>query len=124
MNQKNQTKMRMNLEQLATEVKSLISRSSLDKIKIGELLLDYKKEIKYYGMKEFYKSIEMSNRTAQNYMKIAKNEEIQKLKDEGKLDGLNISKILELIGIRVDVEGAYNENAPQNQQVYTLLRFG
>ena len=112
------------LQEVAIQIKGLISRSALAKIEIGELLIENKKLIQHGDTKAFYSSIGMSDRTAQHYMRIASNKEVQKLKSEGKLDGLNMSKILEMVGMRVNVRGTNNEDAPQEQQEYKPLGLG
>ena len=119
-----ETEEQLTLEQVATKIKGLISTSALAKIEIGELLNQYTAKIKHGDKVEFYKSIKMSTRTAQYYMKIASNEEIQKLKKEEKLDGLNMSEILKLVGMRVNVRGVNNEDAPQAQAEYTPKGYG
>ncbi len=110
-----ETESKMSLNELTEKIKGLISSSALAKIEIGELLNKYTSAIEHGGKKEFYKSIGMSDRTAQYYMKIASNEQVQKRKKEGKLDGLNMSKILELVGMRVNVRGANNVDAPEKE---------
>ena len=95
----NETK-KLSLEELTTKIKDLIRTSALAKIEIGELLNEHTSAIKRGGKEAFYKSIGMSDRTAQHYMKIASNEEVQKLKADEKLGGLNMTKVLELAGIR------------------------
>ena len=117
-----ETEEKLTLEQVATKIKGLISTSALAKIEIGELLNQYTAKIKHGDKVEFYKSIKMSTRTAQYYMKIASNEEIQKLKKEEKLDGLNMSEILKLVGMRVNVRGVNNEDAPESE--YTPKGYG
>ena len=91
---------RLSLEQVVTQIKELISRSALAKIKIGELLNEYTAEIPHGEKEQFYKDIGMSPTTAQYYMKIASDPKVQKLKSEDKLEGLNMTTILELAGIR------------------------
>jgi len=108
---------KLSLEALKEKIKSLISISALSKIEIGELLIEYTQEIEHGGKKAFYKQIGMSPRTAQYYMKIASNPKIQKLKKEGKLDGLNMSRILELVGMRVNIRGINSEDAPKKQYI-------
>ncbi len=117
----NETK-KLSLEELTTKIKGLISRSALAKIEIGELLNEHTSTIKHGGKKAFYKSIGMSDRTAQYYMKIASNKKIQELKNKGKIDGLNMSRILEIVDMRVKVRGTNNENAPQEQQAYKPVK--
>ena len=105
----------LTLDEVADKIKSLISRSALAKIEIGELLNEHVKSIEHGEKENFYKSIGMSERTAQHYMKIASNEKIQDLKAKGELNGLNMSRILELVGMRVNVRGDNNKNAPENE---------
>ncbi len=124
MSENNQTEEKLTLEQVVDKIKGLISRSALAKIEIGELLNEYTSEIEHGGKEAFYKSIGMRPTTAQYYMKIASNSDVQKLKSEGKLDGLNMSEILRHIGARINVRGDNNENAPQAEQTYTPLGFG
>ena len=57
-------------------------------------------------------------------MKIAANEEVQRLKAENKLDGLNMSEILKLVGMRVNIRGDNNENAPRQPQEYIPKGYG
>jgi hypothetical protein len=120
MSQINQMEEKLSLEQLASKIKSLINRSPLSMILIGELLIEYKGDIEYGGVKEFYRNIEMSDRTAQHYMQIASNKEIQKLKAEGKVEGLDMSAILEFIGMYVNVSDLNNDNTPQQQEYVPL----
>ena len=115
---------RLSLAEVGTQIKGLISRSALAKIEIGELLNEYTAEIIHGGKEQFYKSIDMSSRTAQYYMSIASNKEVQKLKSEDKLEGLNMQEILVLIGARVNVRGVNNDNAPQQTQDYVAKGFG
>ncbi len=115
---------KMTLEDLASKIKKLVSKSALANIEIGELLNEYTDEIEHGKKKEFYKSIGMPATTAQYYKRIAANEEVQKLKKEGKLDGLNMSHILELCDMRVNIRGTNNDNAPQKNQPYTALGYG
>ncbi len=109
------------LEALATEIKDLIAQSAEAKIRIGELLNENKKQIEHGGMLEFYKLIGMSPRTAQTYMKIANNDQVQEMKAEGKLEGLNMSRILEMIRYRVNTRGdakAKIEHVLQNYEKF------
>jgi len=124
MSENNQTEEKLTLEQVVDKIKGLISRSALAKIEIGELLNEYTSEIEHGGKADFYKSIGMRPTTAQYYMKIASNSDVQKLKSEGKLDGLNMSEILRHIGARINVRGDNNENAPQQIQEYIAVGFG
>ena len=110
------------LEEIVSKIKDLVSRSALAKIEIGELLNKHKSLIKHGDTEAFYKSIGMSDRTAQYYMKIASNKKVQELKSKGELDGLNMSRILELVGMRVNIRGANNDNAPHKE--YKVLGFG
>ena len=103
------------LQEVAIQIKGLINRSALAKIEIGELLIENKKLIQHGDTKAFYDNIGMHERTAQRYMEIASNKDVQKLKKEGKLDGLNMSRILELIGCRVNVRGVNNDKAPDSE---------
>ena len=103
---------KLSLEEVAEKIKGLISRSALAKIEIGDLLNKYTAEIEHGGKEEFYKSISMSPRTAQHYMRIASNEEVQKLRAEDKLDGLNMSQILAMVGMRVNIRGVNNDITP------------
>jgi hypothetical protein len=66
-------------------------------------------------MKAFYESIGIAPTTAQYYMKIARNETVQKMKKEGKLDGLTMAKILEVTGIKK----ASNNNGDDEPGEYT-----
>ena len=110
------------LKEVASKIRGLISKSALAKIEIGELLNEHTKEIEHGGKKEFYTSIGMSDRTAQYYMKIASSQDVQELKKENKLDGLNMSEILALVGMRVNIRGANNDDAPREE--YVPLGFG
>ncbi len=96
---------RLTLEQVANKIKGLVTTSALAKIEIGELLIEYKKDIEHGGLTPFYESIGMSERTGQYYMEIARHEEVQKRKKEGKLEGLNMQDLLVLIGARVNRRG-------------------
>ena len=95
-------KSRILLEEVASKIKVLVSRSALAKIEIGELLIKHKKDIEHGNASYFYYDIGMKERTAQYYMQIAGNEEVQRLKSEGKLEGLNMSEILMLAGFKVN----------------------
>ena len=89
--------------QLVTDIKGLVSRSALAKIEIGILLNDHTAKIPHGGKDQFYKDIGISDRTAQHYMKIAGNKKVQELKITGKLEGLNMSEILKLAGVKREV---------------------
>ncbi len=118
-----QPKERLTLEQVASRIKRLISRSALAKIEIGELLIKYISDIEHGGKANFYESIGMTERTAQHYMQIASNEKVQELKEKGELDGLNMSAILNLVGMCVKTRGVNNDNAPQQVQEYVSVGF-
>ncbi len=125
MSENNQTE-EMTLEETTEaigKIKTLVKQTAEAKIEIGEILSECKRKIPHGGMESFYKSIKMSDRTAQYYMKIASNAEVQKLKTEGKLDGLNMQEILVQIGARVNVRGVNNDNAPQQVQEYVSVGF-
>ena len=92
---------RLSLEEVADKIKRLVSRSALAKIEIGELLAEYTSEIEHGEKADFYKSIGMEDRTAQHYMKIARDPEVQKLKRENKLEGMNMTAILAKAGLRL-----------------------
>ena len=114
----------MTLDKVAKKIRDLISKSAKAKIEIGKLLNAHTKDIEHGRKEEFYKSIGMSDRTAQYYMKIAR--KIDEMEAEGNkidLEGLNMSRILEMVGMRVNIRGANNENAPQ-QQEYTPKGYG
>ena len=117
-----ETEKKLTLEEVVTKIKGLISKSALAKIEIGELLNKHTADIKHGGKEDFYKNIEMSERTAQHYMQIASNEVVQKLKAEDKLDGLNMSEILRLVGMRVNIRGVNNDDAPEEE--YKVLGLG
>ncbi len=91
---------KMSLEELTEKIKGKLTVSAMATIEIGELLNEYKKDIEHGGMKEFYTSIGISPTTAQYYMKIARNPKVQKMKKAGKLDGMTMTKILEVTGIK------------------------
>ena len=126
MSENNQTE-EMTLEETTEaigKIKTLVKQTAEAKIEIGEILIECKRKIPHGGMDEFYKSIDIRDRTAQYYMRIASNKEVQKLKAEGKFEGLNMSKILNLAGMSINVRGVNNDNAPQAEQTYTPLGFG
>ena len=117
-----ETEKKLTLEEVVTKIKGLISKSALAKIEIGELLFKHTEAIKHGDKEAFYKNINMSDRTAQYYMNIASNKEVQKLKKEGKLDGLNMTQILKLVGMRVNIRGVNNDDAPEEE--YKVLGLG
>ena len=90
------------LEELRGKIRGFISTSALAKIELGELLIKNEKQIEYGGMVAFYRSVKINTRTAQHYKNIASNEGIQILKQQGKLDYLNMTEILELAGINTN----------------------
>ncbi len=116
------TEEKLTTEEVVTKIKTLIGQSAKAKIEIGELLNKYTADIEHGGKDDFYKSIGMSPRTAQYYMRIASNEDVQKLKTEEKLNDLNMSKILELVGMRMKVRGVNNDDAPEKE--YKTLGLG
>ena len=89
--------------QLVTNIKGLVSRSALAKIDIGILLNEHTSKIPHGEKEQFYKDIGISDRTAQHYMKIAGNKKVQELKAAGELEGLNMSEILKLAGVKREV---------------------
>jgi len=97
MNKGTNTAERLTLEELVTEIKGLIIRSALAKIKIGELLNEHTEYIPDAEKDAFYKNIAMSPRTAQYYMKIASNSLVQELERENKLERLNMLATFDLI---------------------------
>jgi len=114
----------MTLDKVAKKIRDLISKSAKAKIEIGKLLNTHTKDIEHGGKEEFYKSIGMSDRTAQYYMKIAR--KIDEMEAEGNkidLEGLNMSRILEMVGMRVNIRGVNNDDAPQKVQAYKALGY-
>ena len=96
----NETENLLTLEQVVTEIKGLISQSALAKLDIGLLLIKHTEVIEHGNTEKFYEDIGIHKRVAQYYKSIAGNKEVQKLKAEGKLDGLSMTKIIEKAGIK------------------------
>ncbi len=109
-------------KEVFSEIRGLINTSALAKIQIGELLIKHTEKLKKGYKIAYYAEVGLSSRTAQRYKDIASNPEVQKLKAENKLDGLNMSRILELIGCRINVRGINNDNAPVKK--YKPLGYG
>ncbi len=118
MSDETQPEERLNIEQLVAKIKGLFHQTALIKIEIGELLNEYTAEIDHGDKDQFYKDIGIKQRTAQHYKKIASNEEVQRLRTAGELDGLNMTDILILAGMR----GVNNDNAPE--QEYEVKGYG
>ncbi len=116
MSDENQIAERLTEEQAIARIKVLVKESALAKIEIGELLIKYIENVQHNDKKQWYKdNLDMSERTAQYYMQIARNEDVQRLKAEGKLDGLNMTEILRLVNKRVNTRGVNNANAPEQE---------
>ena len=98
------------LAKITEDIKTKITRTALDNIEIGELLIKAKKIVEHGSWEMYYKSIGIGKQTAERYMHIAKHPEIQKLKAEGKLDGLNMNAILEKVDYRI-ISRSTKENA-------------
>ncbi len=88
----------LEVQKAINDIKLYVVKSAEHIIKIREILNSITGELKRGTKRKFYNAIGMSDRTAQRYMKIASNSKIQQMKKDGKLENLNLSKMLILIG--------------------------